>query len=476
MSSARRSRRAGQARSRQLDAVALSRSAAGGRSRRPNPRTWALLAAASLVTTLATPRPASALYGDRYGAFGVDGSLRTVTGGTRNYDHPLLYGLDNPADAFSQTLLRLEAGGRPNEWLSYELHGVADLTFGTFSSALGGGSGALPLPGTGGSAMRFRAVDEAQELLDDDDTAVHGWLDRCAIKIALPRADLTVGRQPLSFGKAYFWNPLDVFGAFDPRQFDRDYKPGVDALRLDVPLGDFSGLTVVAAAGRRLDLATGGWPEGEDGWVDASLYGSGAIARVFTNHWEWDWALQAGAVYGGWQVGGAASGELDTLSVRLEGAYLLARDARPVPFAPGEDEVVSHATAVLGLGHRFENELMLEGEYLYNGAGDPDQPLVSMLRQSTGGTWHISRHLAGVSASYPLLPILNVSLATMAAISDNPSALIQPGLQLSVSDEADFMAGAMLPIGERPAADSLEFPSEFGTYPYIGYMEFKFYF
>lgn len=31
-----------------------------------------------------------------------------------------------------------------------------------------------------------------------------------------------------------------MFLAFDPAQFDRDYKPGVDAVRVDVPLGRFA--------------------------------------------------------------------------------------------------------------------------------------------------------------------------------------------------------------------------------------------
>ena len=36
-----------------------------------------------------------------------------------------------------------------------------------------------------------------------------------------------------------------MFLAFGSTQFDRDYKAGVDALRVDAPLGDFSGVTVV---------------------------------------------------------------------------------------------------------------------------------------------------------------------------------------------------------------------------------------
>ena len=69
--------------------------------------------------------------------------------------------------------------------------------------------------------------------------------------------DLTAGRQAITFGKAYFWNPLDVFFPFDSSQIDREYKPGVDALRIDVPLGAFSGLNLVGAAGRT-DAKAGG--------------------------------------------------------------------------------------------------------------------------------------------------------------------------------------------------------------------------
>jgi len=53
-------------------------------------------------------------------------------------------------------------------------------------------------------------------------------------------------------------------------------------------------------------------------------------------------------------------------------------------------------------------------------------------------------------------------------------------LALSVSDEADFLAGAMIALGQRPtlpsAVNPLGFNSEFGTYPNSYYLEFKFYF
>jgi len=87
-------------------------------------------------------------------------------------------------------------------------------------------------------------------------------------------------------------------------------------------------------------------------------------------------------------------------------------------------------------------------------------------------------HLLGVVATYEILPILNGSLAWIFSFSDQ-SSLIQPGLALSISDEAEFLFGAMIGLGARPKGSTpltLDLKSEFGTYPNIYYMEFKFYF
>ncbi|RME19823.1 MAG: hypothetical protein D6806_17595, partial [Deltaproteobacteria bacterium] len=77
----------------------------------------------------------------------------------------------------------------------------------------------------------------------------------------------------------------------------------------------------------------------------------------------------------------------------------------------------------------------------------------------------------------PIVPILTGSIAWIFSFSDY-SSLLQPGLQLSVSDEADFLLGVMIGLGDRPEVTSsgLVLGSEFGTYPTIWYMEFKFYF
>jgi len=434
---------------------------------------WRFTSAVSALTfTVLMATPAGALIGDTFGDFGLDGSLRTITAATVNYDYPLFFGEDNPSDGLSQTILRLNAAGEPTGWFIYEIHGVQDLTFSTMTSDLLQGPGLFAAQGT---AMRYRALDLSWEWAGDDNVKTHLWLDRASFKFVLPFADVTIGRQAISFGKAYFWNPLDVFLAFDPRQFDRDYKAGVDALRIDIPLGDFSGINIVGVLGRSVDVLG---TYSSDSLADVSWKGSAVLGRVFTNLWEWDFALQGGKVYGGYQIGGAATGELGPVEIRAEAAYLFADDDERLPLMPEEPVTFDHFTAVLGLGHRFECTLDIEAEYLYNGAGDGDKLEAAALRLGGGGSFHMGEHLLGMVASYEILPILKGSLAWIFSFSDF-SSLLQPSLSLSVSDEADFLFGAMIGLGARPRSSGtldLGLESEFGSYPNFYFMEFKFYF
>ncbi|MBD3289120.1 hypothetical protein GF337_09975 [candidate division KSB1 bacterium] len=62
------------------------------------------------------------------------------------------------------------------------------------------------------------------------------FLDNAYLKLALKYADVTIGKQQLSMGTGYAWNPTDVFNKKDIT--DPTYEqPGHNALRVDLPLG-----------------------------------------------------------------------------------------------------------------------------------------------------------------------------------------------------------------------------------------------
>lgn len=437
--------------------------------------------------------PARALMGDPDGAVGVSGSLRTVGAVVDAYDFdPFFDGADT--NDLSQTLLRLTVAGRPAPRLRYEIHGVQAVQY---SSAAGGGA-ALPFLDLAPSDVRYRAFDLTLDWHREDDLTASFLLDRANAGVALSWADVTVGRQAITFGKTFLWNPADVFLPFDPRQFDQEYKPGVDAVRVTIPLGPFAGIDLVGAAGRTVTLATTLFgEEGDD--VDASWTGSALLARVFATVRGWDVAVQGGKVFAGEHAGAGVSGELAGIEIRGEavvhvsdGSPPLLPDLSPdelrrlaggpliVPRSLADDPplVPDSVSAVVGIGHRFESSLVLEAEYFRNDAGDADDLEASLLRLGTGGLLAMSENLLGGFAAYDLLPILVGELLGIVSLDDG-SVQVQPRLRWSAADEIEVLAGASLNAGSRPTVDRLglvRLRSEFGTFPDMYYAEVKWYF
>ena len=319
---------------------------------------------------------------------------------------------------------------------------------------------------------QYRAFDLLTDNGSGKDGQVLAFVDRFVFRKSFGDVDVSIGRQAVTFGKAYFWNPLDVFRPFAAEQVNRDYKAGVDAVRLDWELDSFSGITVVSVLGQEVDPL--GAPIGRDREANADTYGSALIGRYATYVDGWDIALQGGKVYGGLQIGAAAVGEISVVQVRLEGAYF---DARRVPQGPAltvRDSVrqlfTDHFQAVFGAGYRWPNTLQIDGEYFYNGAGVPDDQLAGLFRVAVGASQQINRHLVGLRSSYEITPILIGNLTAIHGVSDD-SGLVQGQLVWSLSDETDFLFTGSAGYGRQPLAGPLTFPrsltripqSEFGA-------------
>lgn len=387
-------------------------------------------------------------------AFSLGGDVRSLFSVLHDFPNPNL-DWEGESGVSSDSILRLIGEGRVQDDWSYEIHGAQRLHGDTFK-----GKQVVGNLGWGESLQatsRYRLTDEDWNWEISDDVSTDLALDRVNLKAALSMADLTVGRQAVNFNQAYFWNPLDVFAPFGALQFDRDYKAGVDAARVDVPLGRTGGLNLVGAVGRETEADEVSWD------------GSAVLARAFANGLDWDWALQGGKICGGYMAGAGASGEAGPVAVRGEAAYFASSD--PAGFSPVG--LTNHVEAVLGAGRRLTDALHVEMEYFFNGAGEAEQLNAALPRVVAGTSRQLGRHFLGTAARYEFHPRLDGSMMWIWSLTDGSSAL-QPGLAFSATENCDLWLGALVGVG--PGLDGTTVESEFGAYPEIVYLELKLYF
>jgi hypothetical protein len=262
-----------------------------------------------------------------------------------------------------------------------------------------------------------------------------------------------------------FFTPLDLVNPFTPTTLDTEYKPGVDAVRVDAYPTPFTRVTGVAAY-------AGGWEA--DGLV-AALWGQGTLGVT-------DLGGFAGLVQGDVVLGGSVVSAIGAVGLHGDAALTLPADGDPFARAvvgadlrPGPDTSVSIEAYVQTLGET-----------------DPDRYLLRATedRWQRGELWLYGVGYAGVAVSHQLTPLLTVSAASVVNVVD-PSAFVAPTLSWSVAENAELSLGAYVGIGARPDpvdvasldpsdpeawAAGLGVNSEFGMWPSVGWMQVRLYF
>lgn len=276
--------------------------------------------------------------------------------------------------------------------------------------------------------------------------------DRLNLSVApTDAADVTFGRQTISWATTLFLTPADPFVPFDPADPFREYRAGVDALRIQVYPGPFSDLDFVVrptdtAVGRTITLLTRG--------------------RSVWNNWEisvWVGILHdepAGALGLSGALGGTA----------LRGELSLREDA--------EDLALRGTVGVDRRYNVFDRDLYLVLEYQHDdyGAADANELLSVVLSEpfARGELQVLGRDEVAGQAAYQMHPLFNVSLLALWNLNDG-SALIAPGAGYSLSNEIAIQAGLYLGLGEGvpetpatpvpPISPQPELPSEYGITP-----------
>ncbi len=274
-------------------------------------------------------------------------------------------------------------------------------------------------------------------------------VDRLNVRIAAADfLEITAGRQTISWATTLFLTPADPFVPFDPADPFREYRAGVDAVRLQAYPGPLSELELVA---RLVDT-----PIGELLTV---------LGRGRTTWRGWEVSAWGGALHEEPALGLGATGGVGKVALRGEASLRMDEN----------DDPVLRGTA--GLDTRFTvrgRDLYLVLEYQRDGFGaGSERELGSVLLSdpfARGELQVLGRDVGAGQAVYQIHPLLALDLLILGNLGD-PSVLLAPGATYSASNEVTLRAGFFLGLGDDElGALPTTLPSEFGVVPAILYL------
>ena len=316
--------------------------------------------------------------------------------------------------------------------------------------ALGTG-GVVLLPEAGGNWLALDwTVDEG------DHFSWRHRFDRLGLTVPLgAAAELSVGRQVVSWASTLILTPADPFTPFDPADPFREYRAGVDAVRFQAYPGPFSEIDIVVRPISAID--------GDQ---------LTALARAKTNWRGWDLGAWGGIVFD--EPAGALSlvGALGPWAVRSE-----------VAVRSEANDVIVRGT--VGVDRRFSargRDLYLITEYQHDGFGAASSnDLLGVVTSGPSGPFQrgelqvLSRDALAVQASYQIHPLWGIDLLTITSLVDG-SALLSGGGSWSVGSNSSLRGGFFLGIGDDSVDLSTAFGSEFGSQPSVGYVSLSHFF
>jgi len=338
-------------------------------------------------------------------------------------------------------------------------------------SSPAGASGAIGLPLDPLDARApFRLAQLDAGIIEEGTYSYCHELDRAFVAFRNDRAEVTVGRQAIGWGRGALFGTIDVFSPFSPLEVDREWRRGVDAVRADVRLGGHGSLDIVLA--------------GEETWDDSALVAR-LGGRSDSGTWDGDFVLgkrgedsmYAGTFSASTPGGAAVYGELAFFETpeHFDNGGLFGSDG-------------SVAKAVLGAWRRYDvgEGLTLRAEYHYSGFGcedvsvleptsptfDPAYAALFLSRFQRGDMQIAGRQAAALQASYQLSDVWTSGLAVIGN-PDDGSGVVTPSLAWDFSDSVSVSMSVFASYGREPVAGIPR--SEYGGSPVSVFLQVSIY-
>jgi len=278
-------------------------------------------------------------------------------------------------------------------------------------------------------------MDLTKTIHEDEDSIWYHRMDRLYFALLPDWGSLSFGRQALTWGNGYVFNPMDLVNPFPPTDIERDYKIGSDMVAAQVNVGLSKDLQLVYVPRRD--------PLTDDVSWDQSTLGGKLHFPFGTTEFD----LMAVWDYGEPVLGVGSRGYLGSAAWRFDATWTFLEDN------PTRDGFLSLVTNLdyswVWWGRNFYGLL----EFYYNGLGDDDylealaDPAL-LLRLKRGEIYTLGRFYLSGYVSIELHPLFNVYFTVINNLQD-PSGVIQPRAIWSVTQNLELTFGANIFYGGK---------------------------
>jgi hypothetical protein len=424
----------------------------------PRAKTCLSLAFALFVLLPTPPASAFELWAGEEGepSLSLDTTLKLSAVGSHSPNDRLLF----PDEWTATGLFRarfgfnLHVNDRVNAELAYEHR--ASLISGSGGT---GGGGALPSL----AKAQYRLTQLDWKIAEDGDTfAYRHEIDRLLVAFHPDWGEVTIGRQAIGLGRGVLFSAVDIFAPFSTIEVDREWRRGIDAVRVEYRTSATGSVELLGAFG--------------ESWEDSALLlrARGYIGNI-------DGEVLFGKRGEDLMLAGVMSGTVRDAEVHAELAFFDTPESQPAGGLFGSDHLV--VKAVIGSSYTFDvgNGLTLLGEYHYSGFGDTKAADTMKLfvnpsfqeRYLRGDSQILGRHAIGAQLVYPFNDAWGGGLLVLQSPTDG-SGLIAPSVNWSMSDHTSVVMSAFVPWGSSPHNGRLG--SEYGATPASIFLQVSRYF
>lgn len=252
------------------------------------------------------------------------------------------------------------------------------------------------------------------------------YLDNIYLKTGFKHFDLTVGKQQISLGTGYAWNPIDIFNT--KQLLDPTYEQtGVNAIRAEISIKGRTNLDLILSPGKdwnesvkMLQLKTGLGRFDIQGTI-----GQYTWKRTRFNPMTFTIGVQNNLRT---VLGGSIVGELAGAGIWIEGAWNQLKKQS------------AFVEVVFGTDYTFKNGLYIIMEYLRNENGVSSKGNLDInhyLQYFMGETHSLMQNYLFGFINYPLNDFIQIGLLGFGNLNDN-SAALNPQLLWNLFQDVDL--------------------------------------